>query len=541
MALHTGSARGTRLTRRFRSSLAVLVLVSVGIAGCAGRQPHPDNPAPDSASAPAGFEDYYSQVINWQPCEAEQVVLPMTPKPKDLEHYECATLEAPMNWDDPTSKPIELGIARYIGTKSDGSRAGTPLFFNLGGPGGGAVDSLSTVVGNVLTQQVVDSYQVVALDPRGVGTSTPIWCMTDQERDAETYREDEMEGMSDQELIAFAEKETERIGNQCLERNGEVLGFVDTDSAVRDFDMARAAMGANQMDYVGFSYGTALGAVYAELFPTHVGRFVLDGPLDTSLNITEVSAIQIEGMEKSLYHWIETCQAGSRCALNGDLESGKQQMIDFFDQVSQEPIQTSDPDRPLNHTLARTAVVGSLYGTDLYPLLTEGVKKAMDGDGSTLLFLADYFNDRDASGTYTSNSADAFIAVNSLDYEMVGTPEEWAAQSELIQKKFPVLGADYGLGPAGMDKWPVEPRVRRTAVTAPDAPEMLVIGTTNDPATPYVMAEAVASDLQNGILITVEGWDHTAYNRGASDCLRGAVDKFLLNGEVPEGGLRCDG
>lgn len=536
------------MTLRQRTFAAAATVVALLLAGCTssvkestGSSTQGSNPDSNTVQAvdPAGFDDYYNQEINWEKCDADQVVSPMMQAPSDISSYECATLQAPMNWDDPDSEPIELAVARYTGKKLD--KKLPPLFFNLGGPGGGAVDSLASFVENILTPQMAQKYQTIALDPRGVGASSPIWCLTDEERDESLAEFTDTEDWSTEQLVALYQDDTAEFGNQCLERNGEILGYVDSDSATRDFDMVRSALGAETIDYLGFSYGTVLGAIYADLFPGRVGHFVLDGAVDPSLNINELSALQIEGMEKSLYHWIEECEAESNCPLSGGLEGGKEQMIEFFDQVSENPIPTSDPDRPLDGAMARTAVIGSLYSTELYPLLSQSVRMAMNGDGSAMQFLADYFNDRGDDGVYISNSSDAFMAVNMLDYEPVGTPEEWQATYDELVEKYPVVGSDFGLASAGMDKWPVETRALRQKVTAKGAGEILVIGTTNDPATPYVMAEALADALEGGVLITVEGWDHTAYSNAADPCVTGAVDNFMLNGTIPEDGLVCPG
>ena len=531
--------------------LATFLAATLALAGCAIEPVSTGTPGGQSAQEegsssptdvqnlgiPEGFEDYYTQEIIWRKCTEDQVVGELMEVPSDMDAYECGTLDAPMNWDDPDSASIELGIARHLGKKMDDNLP--PLFFNLGGPGGGAVDSLSGFVENILSAQLADRYQTVALDPRGVGTSTPIWCMTDEERDADLAAVFDTDDMSTEELVDWYSQETKEFGEQCLERNGEILGYVDSDSATRDFDMARAVLGAKQIDYVGFSYGTVLGALYADIFPSRVGNFLLDGAVDPALSVNEVSALQLEGMEKALYHWIEECQANKSCPLTGDLESGKEQMIEFFEQVDEQPIETADPERPLNGGLARTAVIGSLYNTQMYPLLTQAVALAMAGDGSALLFLADYYNDRGDDGVFINNSADAFAAVNMLDYEPQGTPEEWQAKYDELAQAYPVLGPDFGLASAGMDAWPVPSRALRRHVTGAGAGNILVVGTTNDPATPYVMAQALAQALEGGVLVTVEGWDHTAYNRDASKCLKKTVDAFMLGGVVPEEGLVC--
>lgn len=527
---------------------ATLAVAAMGLAGCAS----PSTPSPESAQAheaasqpplvedaPAGFEAYYRQTVDWKTCDVTQVTQEMMPEPADLENYQCAKVEAPMNWADPTSEPIELGVARYIGD-SHGTTNPPPLFFNLGGPGGAAIDSLSGMVTNVLSQQVVDAFSVVALDPRGIGESTPIWCMTDEERDEDNALDVDTAELSTEEAVAAYDEDMGTIGAQCLERNGDILGFVDSESATRDFDMVRALLGVETMDYLGFSYGTLLGALYADLFPTHVGRFVLDGVLDPALNVNEVAAMQTAGMEQSLYHWIEECVSGGKCPLGDSLEAGKDTMTRFFEDVAAQPLATSDPDRHLTLGLARSAVIGSLYSTQTYPLLTEAMQQTLGGDGSMLLFLADYFNDRGADGVYQSNADDAFLAVNALDYEPVGTPEEWAESAARIAEEYPVLGGDFGFASAGLSAWPVQSAGTRRPIVAADAPEMLLIGTTHDPATPYEMALAAHDRMAHTVLLTVEGWNHAAYNANAGACVTGAVDRFLLDGELPEDGTVCE-
>ena len=520
------------------------------LAGCAAA-PLPTPSAPDSGEvstplsddAPAGFEAYYEQSIAWETCSAGDITPPLSPKPKDIKNYQCGTFTAPMNWDDPASEPIEMGIARYVGApelRDEDGKLRPPLFYNLGGPGGGAVDSLSAVVTGILTPQIAKSFTVVALDPRGVGTSTPIWCMTDAERDEDNALDTDLSGLSSQEVVDWYDEEMSSIGGQCLERNGEILGFVDSDSAARDFDLARALLGVETIDYLGFSYGTLLGATYADLFPTRVGRFVLDGVLDPNLNINEVSAMQTAGMEASLYHWMEACVAGGECPLGDSVDAAKQRLTEFFDEVAEDPLPTADPERPLTLGLARTAIIGSLYSTASYPLLDQAMGQALGSDdGSALLFLADYFNDRGLDGVYTANSADAFLAINALDYEPVGTLEEWEAAADQIAKENPILGGDFGFASAGLGAWPVPSRATRRPLTAAGAPDILLIGTTNDPATPYQMALNLHDEMPNSVLLTVEGWDHTAYNSQAGACVVGAVDRFLLNGELPPEGSVC--
>ncbi len=483
--------------------------------------------------APAGFEQYYGQEIDFQPCDADQVTLPRMSPPKALNRYRCATVTAPMNWDDPDSAPIELAMAIY-GTNDNQPN----LFFNLGGPGGDAVQSLSSFVELMVPAPVVDNYQIVAVDPRGVGASSPVSCWDDEGRDQFLADSDDPRDLPLDELVATAHQETADLYAQCLERTGELLNYVDTDSAARDFDMIRAALGIEQLDYLGYSYGTQLGATYADLFPARVGRFVLDSAVDPALGINEVASLQAGGMEESLAHWIEVCQQDDDCPVTGGVAGGQEQLAEFLDSLKADPLPTDSPDRPLTAALGRTGIIGSLYSPESYPLLKVALQLAFQGDGSMLLLLADFYNGREDDGSY-NNSQDAFLAVNGLDYAPEGTPEEWQAEAERLAEDYPVLGSSFGYASAGMDAWTATPRVRSGPVRAEGSAPILVIGTTHDPATPYVMAEGLVEQLANAVLLTYDGWGHGAYQQGGSECVLTAVNQYLLQGQLPPDGTVC--
>lgn len=522
--------------------LAAAAAAAVTLAGCTptgtqtAEQVPVSTPVPVTTDIPAGFESYYTQEVQFEPCEVETIAGGWTQTPKELGRYHCATLSAPLNWDDPAAEPIELSVAWYAPHPDEQDRR--LLFFNLGGPGGEAVESLVAFNEAILPPEIFEVYDTIAVDPRGVGGSTPVDCWTSAERD-ELFAESgpDWQELTLDETVAELTDQVKKDGEACLEKNGDILGYVDTDSAARDFDLVRALFGQEQMDYLGFSYGTFLGAVYADLFPSHVGRFVLDAPVDPSVDTNEMSALQAQGMEESLYHWIETCQEQPDCPLTGGLEDGKQQMIDFFAAVRENPLPTVDG-RLLTENLAVTGVVGSLYSTDSYALLTEGMAQAFDGDGTILLTLSDQYNGRKEDGSY-SNSQDAFVAINALDYEPAGTPEEWLAQAQQLAADYPVLGAGFGFASAGAEAWPVQSRVTRGPIVGEEAPEILIIGATHDPSTPYVMAEAMAKAFDKGVLLTRDGWGHGSYDQAATQCIQDAVTPFLLEGIVPADGLVC--
>lgn len=485
-------------------------------------------------------EGYYSQKIMWRPCEVEDITGPYTDAPKNIDEYECARVRTPLDWDKPEGESITLAIAVH----RTGREAAPALFFNLGGPGGAAVSSLASQVTDSMGEALVDAYDIVALDPRGVGASTPVVCMSDEERDEHNAGLDDddvdLDTLTPAERVKKADEDSKELAEGCREHSGEVFKHIDTVSVAKDFDMVRQLLGQEKLHYLGYSYGTFLGATYADLFPDKVGRFVLDGAVDPALDANEISALQMRGFEDSIGNWAQDCLSTKKCPFSGDVTSVKKQLKEFLDRLEKRPLKTADPTRPLTQDLALTAVIGAMYSTDTYPVLTDALVSAVRGDdGSQLLFIADVLNERNEDGTYESSASDALVAVNMLDYEAKGTVEEWAAEAEKLKKELPVFGDYAGWASAGIDAWPTSHAARKP-VQAKGAPPIVVVGTTHDPATPYVMAQGLASQLPQGVLVTWEGWDHCAYSKDGSACVARAVEGYLVDGEVPTKDLRCE-
>lgn len=491
--------------------------------------------APQVDGTIAGF---YGQQPDWQTCSADEITTTGQDAPRDLSAYQCATLVAPLDWDDPAGATITLRIGRHLaGANSKGA-----LFYNLGGPGGASVNALSSMVTSNFGDDLVAGYDLVGMDPRGVGASTPIVCMTDQERDEYNAGEADTDDadLAPDQIVAHADEVVAKFGQGCLDHSGDLTAHVDTVSAAKDFDMARAVLGEDAFTYFGYSYGTFLGATYADLFPDRVGRMVLDGALDPAMDVNQVSDLQMRGFEAALTHWIEDCQAGSGCPLTGSTDDGVAAMKSFLDGLADAPLPTQDPDRPLTQSLALTAVIGMLYSTQTYSALTQAMQQALgSSDGSILLYLADFLNDRNDDGTYASNGTDALMAVNALDYEPVGTVDDWAADAAQLQADLPILGDFAGYSSAGLGAWPVDRHAHRGPIAATGAPTIVVVGTTHDPATPYVMAQNLAGELDDAVLVTWDGWSHTAYSKSGSVCVAKAVEGYLLDGTVPQDGLTC--
>lgn len=518
---------------RFLAAASAIVLACTGLAACHDRQstitPTPAQ-AQGAAAVPEGLETYYTQDVAWYPCEKAGR---MNDADSDT-GFTCARVTVPLDYGQPDGETIEIALKKRA---ADGESIGT-LFLNPGGPGGSGI-TLVEGASNMMTKELLKSYDVVGFDPRGVGDSTAVDCLTDAELDAERSGEDgdpvasaQAATTQGQEMAAKCEEKTSQAG---------LLDHVDTISAAKDLDVLRAVEGQSVINYLGYSYGTYLGATYADLFPANVGRMVLDAALDPSLSSAEVTRGQAEGFENALRAYVEDCQTGAVCPLKGDVDSGVKQIQDFLETARTAPITTSDASRPLTHDLAFSAVLGALYESQLWPSLSLGLEQAMNqDDGSILLTIADTLASRNADGTYTGNGDEAITAINCQDYPVEGDQAAWDAEAAELKEVGPTFGAQLAYSDALCQGWGHESTRERAPITASGAAPILVVGTTGDPATPYPWAQSLASQLESGQLLTWEGQGHAAYGR-AGDCVNDAVDGYLLSGTMPEEGLTCHG
>ncbi len=375
-------------------------------------------------TGPEGFEELYGQTLAWEDCGAG---------------WECTTARAPLSWQDPAAGEIELAVKRQPAT---GERIGS-LLTNPGGPGASGVDFVASLAPTV-GESVTAAYDLVGFDPRGVGQSSPVVCLDDAAKDESLSRDFDTDEAG---LEALAE-DRRAWADACAEKTGELLGQVDTQSAARDMDMLRAVLGDEKLAYLGYSYGTQLGATYAGLFPDKVGRMVLDGAIDTSLDPDEISEQQAVGFENALRAYVEDCQAGAGCPLKGDTDAGMRQIRSLLDAAKANPLPT-DSGRSVTQTLGFYGVAVTLYNDQSWPVLTQALTEAFEeGTGNGLLYLADFYNDRNADGTYSSNSAEAFRAVNCLDGRQDDDPAAMQAQLERLEEEAPTMGYFFAFGGA---------------------------------------------------------------------------------------------
>jgi pimeloyl-ACP methyl ester carboxylesterase len=526
----SGSARSPGPGPALLAGLAAAAFVLTGCTPDGGAGTGAEGPASGStqqatggtaepAAVPGGLEEYYAQDPQWQGCEQDQG------------GFECATVSAPLDYADPDGDSIELALVRSAGAGEDAPH----LLLNPGGPGVSGVDMVLEGLDYVVSADVQDHYTVVGFDPRGVSRSTPVTCLTDEELDE--AREGHVDPSTDQGLEQLRQAARE-FAEACDEHTGEVLGHVDTESSARDMDLLRAVLGDERLHFLGFSYGTDLGATYAGLFPQNVGRMVLDGAMDPSLPESEVTLAQAESYEKALRDWAAYCLAGSDCPLSGTPENAVAQLQRLLEEVEQSPLTASDG-RQVPVSTFVSGMILALNAEENWPVLTMAVQEAMDGSPDLMLHLADLSAGRDEDGTYDSNVTAAITAVKCLDGPVPADTASMRDQAAQLDEASPTLGRFLAYSGLYCAVWPEAPVGAPAPVSAPGAAPIVVVGTTGDTATPYEWAPQLAEQLESAVLVTWEGQGHTAYGR-AGDCIEGAVDAYLIDGTVPEDGLTCD-
>jgi len=474
---------------------------------------------PTDETVAANLEPFYDQVLEWTDCESGM---------------QCATATAPLDWNDPSRDSIDLALVRS--TATGGDRLGS-LLVNPGGPGGSGYDFVASSLERATTTELRGAYDIVGFDPRGVGRSSAVSCYDDPSTFDDFIFGLQPGEFGSDEWIESYEKANADFGESCLEHTGDLLEFVDTISAARDLDLLRAVLGDSKLNYLGFSYGTLLGATYADLYPEKTGRLVLDGALDPSTTSTDVSISQAVGFESALRAYLESCLDTSTCTFRGTVDDAMKSIRSLLDQLNLSPLRNADG-RELGSASMAIAIILPLYSETNWPYLDQLFASVKQGDASVAFQLADSYYERDADGRYTSNSSEAFLAINCLDYTSDSSLEAIRAEEAELIAAAPVFGQQLAYGGAGCASWPFPSTRDRVEITAAGSADILVVGTTNDPATPYKWAVALADQLENGHLVTYDGEGHTAYNR-SNDCVNSAVDGFLIDGVVPSSDPLC--
>ncbi len=459
----------------------------------------------------SGLESFYTQQIDWRNCG----------------DADCTTFEVPLDYQDPQGDRVELSMTKV---RARGESIGS-LFVNPGGPGGSAFE-YAKAADFIVTDQIRESFDVVGVDPRGVGQSDTIRCLTDEQIDALISADGSPDTELEESRLIL---DSGFIGQACKNSNDPLIAHMSTVEVAKDMDIARALVGDPVMNLLGKSYGTAIGTTYIELFPDRVGRMVLDGVLPTYLNQLEVTKAQAEEFEVLLRYFVSDCLEQSDCPLTGSVDQGVQQIRQFLLDLDSDPL-VGENQRELTESLATFAIVSYLYFPEYdFPDLRAALNAAMtQRDPNKLLTLLDQRISRAPDGRYTDNSSDAFYAVSCIDFPVTQSIDQVREFANQLAISAPTFGESLGWGVLACKDWPYKAQQAIKITPNASAPVMLV-SAENDPATPVQWAQEVATKLGNAELVLWEGgYNHTAYLEG-SQCVTDRVDAYLLEGTISPG------
>jgi pimeloyl-ACP methyl ester carboxylesterase len=494
------------MPRRATVLTAVVAVLALSLTACSGD----DDDADSSAStAKAGADT--TGALEWRDC---------------ADDVECAGLVVPLDYDDPDGDTITLALERR---RASGDRVGA-LLANPGGPGASGLPMVDNA-SSYFSDDILDRFDIVSWDPRGVGKSSPIECTDDLDFFFATVKSPD-----DAAEVEANVDVSQRLVNACEKQSKDLLPYLSSKSTVQDMDRIREALGEDKLSYIGFSYGTFLGALYADRYPDKVRALVLDGALDPALGFEQVTREQAMGFDSALNAFFDDC-AKRGCGFGGDDPRSAYEKLAAQIDAETLPAEVGGEERDLGPGEFDLGVATALYaGKSGWEVLADGLRDAARGDGSLLLSLSDTYTSREPGGDY-SNEFEAFLGIGCLDSPAPST-DELATMADGIAKDAPYFGAATAWLSAPCSLWPVPPVITPGPVTATGAPPIVVIGTSNDPATPLKWAVSLAGELESGHLITFEGEGHTAYAQG-DDCVDNAVDDYLIDLEVPEDGLKC--
>jgi pimeloyl-ACP methyl ester carboxylesterase len=511
--------------RRARArGAAVAVLLVAGLVGCTGGEPRSAAPAPSPSTAATTRDtgplaEFYNQRPAWKECPRE-------------ERFECARVKVPLDYSKPAGEKIELAVIRLRAANKD-RRVGS-LLLNPGGPGSSGVQYARNA-DDVTSDALRERFDIVGFDPRGVGESTPVKCLTDAELDELIAADASPDTPAEEQSLSL---QSRNFAERCKQRAGRLLPHVHTADAARDMDVLRGVLGDKELYYLGKSYGTFLGATYAELFPRRVGRMVLDGAVDPRTTASESAKVQAAGFDVALNSFVEDCVRRSGCPIGTDVPGATAKIQQLLTTLDAEPLPARGG-RVLTQALATLGIAFAMYESEFgWPALRDALEMAFNGNGFGLLRLADFYTDRKSDGTYANNKNEVIYAVNCTDRPDVKSVAEIKAQLPGFVQASPLFGEYIAWGSLPCAFWPAQPASKPHAVVAPGAKPILVVGTTRDPATPYVWATGLAEQLQSGVLLSYQGDGHTAYG-GKSTCVDNAVDRYLIEGRPPPDGTRC--
>ncbi|MEU5767093.1 alpha/beta hydrolase [Streptomyces asoensis] len=481
-------------------------------------------------------EDLTAQELSWKDCpapsQAEGGGSAPSPLP-DGDPWQCATMRAPLDWDDPGGDTIGIALIRARASGDESRRIGS-LIFNFGGPGGSGVSTLPAFGDEYAALRT--RYDLVSFDPRGVGRSAGVRCENDRQLDAYFQQDGTPDDAAERTALLAHTKD---FNAACEQNSARMLPHVRTTDAARDMDLMRQVLGDDRLYYFGISYGTELGGVYAHLFPRHVGRAVFDAVVDPTQNAEQSSLGQARGFQLALDNFAAHCASGTQdCPVGDTAQDVEDRIAALLRTLDEKPLPGIFP-RLLTQSAATNGIAQALYSQDFWEYLTEGLEQAYAGDGKVLMLLSDLMNGRSENGEY-SNITAANVSINCAD----DRPRYSTAQVQEELPRFRAASAVFGdflaWSLVGCTDWPVPGAADHPDVSAPGSAPILVVGNTGDPATPYEGARKMVDALGRGVGVelTYKGQGHGAYG-SKNACVQKAVNGYLLDGKVPAAGTVC--
>lgn len=439
--------------------------------------------------------------------------------------FACATLRVPQDWSNPSGPSFSVALLR-MRNNSQKNRLGS-LVINPGGPGASGTE-LAVQSALFLPRQIQRRYDIIGFDPRGVGGSSPVRCVSDEEKNQHPTPDPDPNSAEFDAQVA----EARTVAQACERKYGDKLGAYSTEQTARDMDAIRAAVGDAKLNYLGFSYGTLLGSVYAQLFPNTVGSMVLDGPVDPTQNSVAATELQTKGFEKAFDAFAAACkERGQSCPLGPDARASTERILR---KVQLTPVVAGDG-RVAGDGVVAFAAIAALYSSQEWETLETALSDVDNGKAEGVFDLVDRYNGRKENGSY-DNSMEAGLAIGCADEATPLSVDQVRTLESQWRTKYPLFGSIVALSLLGCSEWKTAhhpyPKNQATGI-----PPVLIVGTTGDPATPYENTAKLAGLLAGSVVLTVEGEGHTSYPQ--NDCVTNAVNTFLLDNQLPEANKRC--
>lgn len=476
----------------------------------------PTTTRPDGSSA---------ATIDWGPCDDPEVEV-------GDDSVECGTLSVPLDYEDPEGESIDLALVRV---PASGDRKGAVLF-NPGGPGGSGFDYIAQGGTSITEALGLTDFDLIGFDPRGVDRSNGIRCLDDATNDKYLYLDDTPDTPEEQALLDEADA---AFVDGCIANYGDTLGFYSTENTARDMDLIREGLGDDQLSFLGISYGTYLGATYATLFPDRVRAMVLDSAYEPNGDtIEEQYETQLVGFEGAFNNWAAWCQTEPTCKFTADDVGARWDAL--LQRLDESPL-TGVDGRLANNSTMDTATSASLYSESQWPVLAGALADAEAGDPAGIFALADDYNGRSPDGTFDTlfQSFGVIRCASGIEAQTPPDPEALAAR---LREKAPRFGKsitaeDFTQEHADCadlvgDVQPLDIQY------AGDGP-IVVVGGTNDPATPIRWAQEMTAELgPNAQMVTYTGEGHGQLL--VSTCVTDIEAELLVGLTLPDDATVCE-